>query len=133
MARVPARAMSVFALLAGVCAAPHANATTVGELARIRGQGESVIQGIGLVVGLPGTGDSGKELAVARPLAAVLANNGVPIADFDELKSSKSVALVSVMCTVPAGGARVDDRFDVTVACLHSATSLEGGILYLAP
>lgn len=106
---------------------------TVKELARIKGQGESVIQGIGLVVGLSGTGDSGKELAMARPLMQLLANNGNMLASPKELANSKSVALVTVTCTIKAGGARADDTLDVFVSVVNSASSLKGGRLFLAP
>lgn len=111
----------------------RANATTVRELVRMRGQGESIIHGIGLVGGLNGTGDSGKDLVLARPLAQVLQRMGNPVPDFEELKNSKSVALVMITCVIPAEGAEVDDRFDVRVSVLHSATSLEGGELWVAP
>jgi flagellar basal body P-ring protein FlgI len=36
---------------------------------RIEGQGESVLRGVGIVTGLKGTGDSGADLVLARPLA----------------------------------------------------------------
>lgn len=109
-----------------------ARATTVNEIARIQGQGESVLRGVGLVVGLNGTGDQGKDLVLARPLAAVYANNGNPVL-LDELRNARTVALVTVTVTVPEGGARTDDRFDVHVAAMHSATNLAGGRLYLVP
>lgn len=108
-------------------------ATTVGEIARIEGQGETVLWGVGLVMGLPGTGDSGKELAMARPLAEVLRNSGIPIAEFSELKNSTSVALVQVQCRLPESGARADDTFDVRVSVINSAKSLKGGTLFLTP
>jgi flagellar P-ring protein FlgI len=116
----------------GGALAPDAHASTVNEIARIKGQGESVLRGLGLVVGLNGTGDQGKDLALARPLASVYANNGVPVLP-DELRNARTVALVTVTCTIPEGGARSDDRFDVSVSAIHSATSLAGGRLYLVP
>jgi flagellar P-ring protein precursor FlgI len=117
-------------VLAWPAAAP---ASTVKELVRIKGQSQTVLRGVGLVVGLSGTGDSGKELAVARPLAAVLENSGNSLGSPLDLKNSKSVALVMVTCTIPEGGARADDRFDVSVSVINSATSLKGGELFLAP
>lgn len=115
-------------------AAPTALAQNrVAEIAHIKGQGASVIQGLGLVMGLNGTGDSGKELAVARPLAEVLRRNGNPIPDIDELAKSRSVALVMVTCEVPAAGAKANDQLNAHVSVLHSASSLEGGRLYVSP
>jgi len=110
-----------------------AHATTVKDVARIEGEGHSVVQGLGLVTGLPGTGDSAKDLVVARPLAEVLRNLGNPIPDFAELGNSNKVALVLVKSRLPPSGARPNDRFDVTVTAINSATSLAGGELHLAP
>jgi flagellar P-ring protein FlgI len=107
-------------------------AATVAEIARIEGRGETILKAPGLVVGLNGTGDSGKDLATARPLAELLKNNGNPVL-LDELKSVKTVALVWVSCTVPEGGARENDKIDVTVAAMHGATSLAGGQLVISP
>lgn len=108
-------------------------ATEVKELVRIRGQGESVLRGVGLVVGLAGTGDSGKELALARPLAQVLANEGNPVGDLRELAATKAAAIVLITCVIPESGGRVDDRFDLIVSTVGTASSLKGGTLYLAP
>lgn len=127
---------SVLAALVGLVAlwaSPASLATDVKDLVRIKGQGESILRGLGLVVGLPGTGDSGKELVMARPLAQVLANEGNAIGDLRELGSTKSVALVLLTCVIPEAGARIDDRFDITVSTVNSAQSLKGGTLYLAP
>lgn len=125
--------MRTFIILAIALFAASAAGTTVRDACRIKGQGVSELQGLGLVVGLNGTGDSGKDVVVAQPLAQLLANNGLPVPDLSALKGSRSVALVMVTCETPASGAQVDDRFDVTVSVLNSAESLEGGQLYLAP
>jgi flagellar P-ring protein precursor FlgI len=106
-------------------------AQTVQDFARLGGQGRSVLQGIGLVVGLNKTGDDGKELAMARPLAAMLQNQGVPIGKMADLEKGKSVALVQVMCRLPETGALTNDTFDVSVSTLGSCSSLRGGRLYL--
>lgn len=124
--------MKTFAtiVLSGLVACQAFAGTAVKDLVRISGQGETVLQGIGLVMGLPKTGDSGKELAMARPLAKVLANNG-DAAELKDLEKTNSVALVMVTCTIPAKGARIDDTADVTVSTMFSASSLKGGMLYL--
>lgn len=129
------RLMAALSLLALALHAAPASAQTarISELARMKGQGVSMLQGLGLVMGLNGTGDSGKELAVARPIAEVLRRNGNPIPDLEELAKGRSVALVMVTCEVPRDGAKTDDELDVRVSVIHSASSLEGGILYTAP
>ena len=119
--------------LAMLLTMPAAGQTQVKDLCRLEGQGSSVLQGIGIVVGLAGTGDSGDELTLARPLAKILENNGLPIGDLSELASARSAALVMVTCRTPAGGARIDDRYDITVSVLYSSTSIAGGQLYLTP
>lgn len=104
---------------------------TVKDIARLEGQGEFMLRGVGLVVGLAGTGDSGKELTVARPLAELLKNNGNAIALPRELEASKAVALVSVTCVISERGGKTGDHFDLVVSVLNSAKSLRGGQLYL--
>lgn len=116
-----------------VLVSPAFGARTLREIARIKGENEYKLQGLGLVVGLPGTGDSGKELVMARPLAEVLRRQGNEIPDFDELAKSQSVALVMVTARVPRTGARVGDQLDITVSAMHSAESLAGGVLLAAP
>lgn len=123
----------VVAAAAAILAAAHTFAGTVRDLVRIKGQGESIIQGVGLVTALPGTGDSGKELAMARPLAKLLENNGATLGSLKEIEKSRSVALVIVTCVIPENGAYADDKIDVTVSVVNSATSLEGGQLFLTP
>lgn len=123
--------MRLLACLATLLLSLAAHATTVKELVRIKGQGESILRGYGLVVGLPGTGDSGKELAVSRPLAELLKQSGNQLGTPKELANAKSVALVSVSVVVPAGGARADDTLDVQVSAVLNASSLKGGELYL--
>lgn len=104
---------------------------TLREISRVKGQGASVVQGLGLVVGLNGTGDSASELVMARPLAETLKNLGNPV-PVDDL-SGKSVALVMVSCRIPRDGAKTDDAYDVTISVLNSAKSLEGGRLLITP
>jgi flagellar P-ring protein precursor FlgI len=72
---------------------------------------------------------------VARPLVALLKNNGQGIGLPEEVTKGKSeiksIALVSVTATVRRDGARADDTIDVTVSTLNTASSLKGGELYL--
>lgn len=105
---------------------------TLREIARVKGQGASVVQGLGLVVGLDGTGDSASELVMARPLAETLKNLGNPV-PVEDLGSGKSVALVMVSCRIPREGAKTDDMYDVTVSVLNSAKDLSGGTLLITP
>mgnify|MGYP001203512068 CR=1 FL=1 len=129
--RIGLAALALFlALIGAFC--PFAHGASVKEIARLEGQGRSVLRGTGLVIGMPGTGDSAEDLVLARPLARLLENEGIPIANFEELANSRSVALVMVTCEVPSTGARSDDQLDVFVSSLNNAQSLQGGRLFLA-
>lgn len=125
----------VWIMLLGLClsAIPALGQRTLREYSRLHGQDEYTLTGLGLVVGLAGTGDSGDELVLARPLAEMLRALGNPIPDFSELENGQSAALVLVTATVPRAGMEVGDKLDVDVAVLHSASSLEGGLLLTCP
>lgn len=129
------RASMLILMAAWACVTPAVSLAS-GELknyARLRGQGASQLIGLGLVVGLNGTGDSGEELVMARPLAEALRRMGNPIPGLEELEEGQSVALVMVHCEIPKTGAKTDDRLDVRVSVVHSAASLAGGVLLVAP
>jgi len=125
------RLFGLLALASGALTA--AGQDTVADFVRLEGQGESVLQGLGIVTGLPGTGDSGEDLVMARPLANVLEELGNPLADLRELGNARSAAVVLVTCTVPRTGAVVDDNLDVRVSVYNAAQSLRGGELFLSP
>jgi flagellar P-ring protein FlgI len=107
--------------------------TSIQEVVRLEGYAKTPLRGIGIVVGLRGTGDSGQELLLARPLAKWYENNGNPLGDLRELAKSKSAAIVTISCEVPEGGGRSGDTIDVFVQASHTAASLKGGTLILSP
>ena len=82
-------------LLLATALAPIASATSVQQIARLEEQGESVLQGMGLVVGLPGTGDSAEDLIVARPLFAMLESMGNAPGSLEELAEANSAATLA--------------------------------------
>lgn len=110
----------------------------LGDICRLKGQEINSLQGLGLVVGLRGTGDPN-----ARPTAAALARmmqlmGGQMSVDvrgqlqLNDVEDAKNVALVFVTATIPEVGAQQGDRVDVRVNAI-SAKSLEGGHLMLTP
>ena len=110
--------------------AKTAAGTTVQDLVRMKGQDRVFVQGMGLVVGLAGTGDSSKESLVAvRPLSELLKNLGNPVGSLEELIKADAYALVNVSMEIPEIGAVDGDQFDVQVETLFNATSLKGGRL----
>ncbi len=108
--------------------------TTLKSICRVKGQEENTLQGLGIVVGLKGTGDGGNFSPTMQSLARMLLLMGRPVGrDLTrELKEAKNVALVTVTVTVPAAGARQGDKLDCTVSAI-SAKSLAGGRLFTTP
>ncbi|MFK8113905.1 MAG: flagellar basal body P-ring protein FlgI [Rubripirellula sp.] len=110
----------------------------LGELCRLKGQETNTLHGLGLVVGLRGTGDSGAA-PTARALAQMMRSMGGAMSldrvgqlNLDDVADAKNVALVFVTATVPAAGAQPGDKLNVTVNAI-SAKSLVGGTLMLTP
>jgi flagellar P-ring protein precursor FlgI len=109
--------------------------TLLSSICRVKGQEENTLQGLGLVVGLNGTGDGGDFLPTIRSLATAMQLMGNPLGKGGpvELKNAKNIALVMVTAKVPAAGARQGDRIDCTISSIGAAKSLEGGRLFLTP
>lgn len=128
------KALRVAAVLAAVVlCVPVAHAVRIGDITYLKGQRINHLTGMGLVVGLNGTGDGGKYLPAIRPLAAMLTQFANPVLSMDELKSAKNVALVAVEANLPEYGAREGDRIDVKVTSIGAAKSLIGGRLLITP
>lgn len=126
---VAATLLAVVALSARV-----AHGTSVQDLVRLKGHEPVVLTGMGIVVGLNGTGDESKDsLVAARPYAELLKNLGYPVPFVEELAEMDSYAIVAVTMEVPPTGARDGDRFDVSVETLFNAESLDGGRLIPSP
>ena len=115
---------------------PALASTRLKNICRIKGQEENVLRGMGLVVGLNGTGETNDPMtmrAIARAMEIMgnpLAMNGQQ-AGLDDLRKMKNAALVMVTATVPATGARRGDRLDCYVSGLNGK-SLAGGRLAFA-
>lgn len=105
-------------------------ATDVQTLVRVKGLENNELTGMGLVVGLNGTGDSARRSDYpAKFLAEFYRNNGMGVSSPVDLQGSDSVAVVSIRCLVPATGAREGDRLDAMISVLGNAKSLKGGML----
>ncbi len=75
----------------------------VGEICRVKGETRSTLQGMGLVVGLKGSGD-GEFNPTTRSLVQAMINMGVTLPQ-GLAEDAKNVALVYVTATVPGQGA----------------------------
>ena len=112
--------------------------TSLRNICHVKGQEENTLNGMGLVVGLNGTGEAG-DAATMRNLARAMELMGSPVSmtgrldasSLEELKNIKNVALVMVTATVPGTGASRGDKLDCHVMALNGK-SLEGGRLAFA-
>lgn len=130
----------LMAILCGVMAngAVADSQLLLRDVCRLKGQEENTLQGLGLVVGLKGTGDDGAK-PTARALARMMQLMGSQIANdtkgapaLAEIEKSGNVALVFVTANIPPQGVQQGDQIDCTISAL-SAKSLDGGILMLTP
>ena len=120
----PAKPM---AAVSDVVAADQAG-VRLKDLCEIDGIRENQLHGIGVVVGLSGTGD--KTAATVRMLKQLLATKNLSFTESD--LESKNIAMVAVTADLPAFK-RSGDRLSTQIACVGDASSLKGGILLQTP
>lgn len=119
--------------LASPCAVAR---TQLKNICRLKGQETNVLRGLGLVVGLNGTGAANDPVTM-RAIARAMEIMGNPIAGggpqgpLDELKKIQNVAVVLVEATIPATGARRGDMVNCSVSAMNGK-SLVGGRLAFA-
>jgi len=102
----------------------HSGAATVGDLTTFKGERDNVIEAIGVVVGLDGTGDSAG--LVNQALSSLLARRRINIKPTEI--TARNCAIVSVQARF-GPFLREGQRIDVTVASVLDAKSLFGGQL----
>ncbi len=98
------------------------------DLARITGIRSNQLIGYGLVVGLPGTGDSRSRLA-EESIRNLLGSLGQ---EAERTSNARNVAAVLVTAEAPPF-ARPGDRINATVSSIGDARSLQGGVLVQTP
>jgi flagellar P-ring protein precursor FlgI len=102
----------------------------VENVARIKGQETTTIRGMGIVSGLPGTGDEPKSYTpAAQAIMRQLSRSGMFTMDVKGINSTKNNALVEVVVTIPSTGARSGEILDCTILSIGNAKSLAGGVL----
>lgn len=102
----------------------------IKDVARFRGVRGNQLFGIGLVVGLEGTGDSQATPFTKTLLANALKDWGTSV---DDTKMrAKNIAAVTVTAELPPFAAP-GNRIDVTVQSIGDAKSLQGGFLLMSP
>ncbi len=119
-------------IAAAALVAVAAGEVLVQDIAHLQGEHVNRLMGYGLVVGLNGTGDGGKNPRTLRALAALHQRYEQNILALEELENDKNVAMVIVEVETPKLGWRSGERLDVVVSAL-GAKSLVGGQLLTAP
>jgi flagellar P-ring protein precursor FlgI len=99
----------------------------VGEMVAVRGQEVNVVQGIGLVTGLAGTGDAAT--AAKQSIINMLKTQNI-ILDLQDVNSA-NVAVVLVQAELPPG-IKPGRRLDVRASSIYDCESLVGGTLLFA-
>ncbi|MBL3593131.1 MAG: flagellar basal body P-ring protein FlgI [Synergistaceae bacterium] len=130
MAKIRALAALILALLwpLPLWAAGISPQVRLKDLASIEGARSNQLVGMGLVVGLQGTGDRGD--LVLRMMQNMVNQFGIAI-DADGLRS-RNAAVVSVTVDLPPF-ARPGQAIDARVSAMGDAKSLEGGVLLQTP
>lgn len=100
----------------------------IKDISFIDGLKENQVYGYGLVVGLPGTGDTRRTPLTKASLKNLLKKLGM---EGDDVTSANTAAVLVTAKLPPI--VRVGDRIDVTVSSIGDATSIEGGILVQSP
>jgi len=124
MTRLAAALLLATATAAAIAAPAHA--ARVKELVDVEGVRGNGLTGIGLVVGLAGTGDDLNSVQTRRPLAAALRHLGTSV-DPNDIRA-RNVAMVMVTAVLPPF-ARSGAKLDVIVSSAGTAKSLQGGTL----
>lgn len=104
--------------------------TRIKDIAKVQGVRSNQLMGYGLVVGLPGTGDSDDTVQMIQSTVSMLKSFGITI-NSDDLDTD-NVAAVMVTATLPPF-VREGDTIDVTVSSMGDAESIQGGTLLQTP
>lgn len=117
-------------MLAFLCVSGAIQAQRIKDIAYFKGTGAEQVIGYGLVVGLAGTGDSYRSSFTVQSVTSMLKRFGITVPQTD-LKT-RNVAAVMVTGKLK-GALKEKSEFDVNVASMGDATSLQGGILLMTP
>jgi len=103
--------------------------TRLKDIGKVQGVRSNQLFGLGIVVGLDGTGDSQQAVFTSQALLNLLAQLGVNV---EGQVRTQNVATVMVTAELPAF-VKPGDRIDVTVSSIGNAKSLQGGQLIQTP
>ncbi|MDG1416652.1 MAG: flagellar basal body P-ring protein FlgI [Maricaulis sp.] len=120
------------ALLAALSLATPVQASSrIKDIVNVEGIRDNQLTGMGLVVGLNGTGDSTRNSPfMQQALEAMLEEFNISTSG--TTMTTRNVAAVLITADLPAF-ATPGTRLDVTVSALGDASSLQGGTLVMSP
>lgn len=120
--------LAVFLMLSNSAFAAVHPDVRIKDLADLQGVRSNQLNGMGIVMGLQGTGDKGN--MSLKMLKNLMGQFGVTL-DTKDIKS-KNVAVVAVTAKLPPF-VRSGQAIDVTVSTLGDSKSLQGGVLLQTP
>jgi flagellar P-ring protein precursor FlgI len=118
-------ALATAAAFAALLACDTASAARLKDVCEVQGARSNPLSGIGLIVGLGGTGD--KTQAAIAAQERLLKRMDIDVVNIKDLKSDNT-AVVIVTAELPAF-AKEGTRLDVKVDSMYDCKSLEGGML----
>lgn len=130
-ARLAGLALLASVLLGAFLATP-VRAQRIRDLSRVEGDRAVQLSGMGLVIGLPGTGDSQQNTLMKQYLRQLIVNMGLSDdITIDDLRP-KNVAMVMVSVTLSSSH-KVGSEFQAVVSSTGDAESLRGGYVLGIP
>ncbi|MEB3197115.1 MAG: flagellar basal body P-ring protein FlgI [Candidatus Sericytochromatia bacterium] len=139
--RLSTRLFVCMNLALGFAGAPQARAeiltqgadVRVKDIASFQGARPNQVAGLGLVVGLQGTGDSQQVRITNRAIENMIQRlNNIPPNELLNSLQTRNAALVTVTATLPAF-LKPGQSVDVTVASLGDARAITNGVLLQTP
>jgi flagellar P-ring protein precursor FlgI len=105
-------------------------ASRIKDIAEFKGVRDNQLTGLGLLVGLNGTGDRSQTYFSTQMVANMLERSGLTV-DPEKIRV-KNIAAVMVRAVLPPS-AQQGTRIDVDVASIGDAQSIQGGLLIPTP
>lgn len=120
----------VCCLTFAVNASENSPLVRVKDIARVQGVRDNQLYGLGLVIGLNGSGDGTGTVANLQMTANMMEQFGVTVSAED--LRLRNVAVVMVTADISTA-VKTGDRVNVTVSSIGDARSLQGGFLLQTP
>jgi len=128
MRRLTAAAAALILALAAGCAGASHPEVRIKDLADVEGVRSNQLVGLGLVMGLQGTGD--RSAMATQMIRNMMSQFGIAVND--KAVRSRNVAVVTLTAELSAF-ARPGQTIDVTASAMGDAKSLQGGTLLQTP